>query len=59
MEDDPRCVRLMVQRREQLLKDIGTIVEGNFKECADWHKREVTRMLCDAVVTNFSSGTLI
>lgn len=59
MEEDPRCARLMVQRREQLMEDIETIVEGNFNECAHWHKQMVVRMLCDAVVRNFPSGTKV
>lgn len=58
MEEDPRCARLMGQRRDQLMKDIDTIVEGNFKECAHWHKQKVVRMLCDAVVSAFPSGTV-
>ena len=43
----------MAQRRKRLISDIDTIIEGNFKESADWHKEEVTNQLIEAVHRNF------
>lgn len=50
---DQDILNQLLNQREQLMEDIETIVEGNFNECSQWHKQDVTRMLCDAVIKNF------
>jgi len=49
----------MLSQREQLMEDIDSIVDGFFNDHLEQYQEErddLTRILCDAVCTNFPTN---
>lgn len=49
----------MLSAREQLMEDIDCIIDGYFQGIDEDELNEVTRILCDAVCTNFPTKLLL